>query len=82
MQSQPLQIEVGAYTRNDGSEARIMGRTKDGLYWWSLAGDWYDDQGRFVAFRREAGLTNKEGEVRFTVETSWRNICKPIDSQQ
>jgi hypothetical protein len=49
-----MTIEIGStYTRNDGKSVKIMGLAKcgriDGLtIYWSLQGDWYAADGRFV----------------------------------
>ena len=36
------------YLRQDGVVAHIQRRTRDGLFWYSIQGDWYDGQGRRV----------------------------------
>ncbi|HVM95316.1 MAG TPA: hypothetical protein VMT89_02950 [Candidatus Acidoferrales bacterium] len=40
----------GEYRDRHGFTVEIAGRTKDGFWWWSLAGDWYDDSGRAVCY--------------------------------
>lgn len=66
-----MTIEPGAYVNFDGRLVHIAGRTADGTSWWSIQGDWYNDQGRFVFHNRET-LQN------YTEAGSRRNISHKL----
>lgn len=67
-------LKPGYYVNGKGSPVYIAGRTKNGLYNYSRAGNWYDDEGKFVYSSR-----TREHYVHET--PTWRDIAMFSEEQ-